>query len=244
MKKYLLPLMVCAAMLVPSGISAEPRGKNNNNYHRGSSKVENSSSRPGGSNRPGGNSSNRPGGGKDHNTNHDRDHNKGNGKDHGKDHNKRPNGNGWGNSVTRPGGNSHRPTTPPPPPAHRPGYGWGGSVKAPGHRINHNPYYDLSYMIHRGVNGGRYDQVWMVGPGQYAVRYYRNGIYYMQYLWPETGRYGTPFRIVMSAPGEWYAYDNRNQWYYEDGNSLRISLNGTSLSPWTVIPSINLNFNF
>ena len=98
-------------------------------------------------------------------------------------------------------------------------------------------------MIRHAVGPGRYMNVWLVEPNVYAVRFLHNGYYYMQYLYPLTGTYGTPFRIVMDGPDEWYAYGHYNQRYYNEGNSLRISLNGSPLSPWTLIPSIELNLD-
>ncbi len=245
MKKILLPILLSAAMMLPLSVSAQ----SNSNYHRGgkTGQTTSSSARPGGgNNRPGGNNfGSRPGNNKNDKKGHD--------KGHGNNHN----GGSWnGNSNHRPGGNHNNPPMKPVTPPHHPGgkpgkpgkpapgWGHGSSVHAPGHayRPHHHPP-RLGYMVNHAIRGGRYDNVWLVAPGQYAVRYYLNGYYYMQYIWPETGRYGTPFRIVMSAPGEWYAYDNRNQWYYDDGASLRISLNGSPLTPWTLIPSVELNIN-
>ena len=244
MKKYILPIILSTFLVLPFNLSSQTR----TNYHRGQNKTEKTTgnNRPGGSGRPGNGptGNNRPG-----NNKNDK---KGNDKGQGNHHN----GGYWsGNSGNRPGGNHNNPPMKPGNPHHRPGgtpgkpgnnrpgWGHGSSVTPPGvgsHR-HHPPR--LGYMVNHAIRGGRYDNVWMVAPGQYAVRFYRNGCYYMQYIWPETGRYGTPFRVIMSAPGEWYAYGNRNQWYYEDGNSLRISLNGSYLSPWTLIPSIELNIN-
>lgn len=264
MKRYFLNIFLSSVMLLPLGFSAEARTNNNSNYHRTTTERGSSNSRPGGNsnsrpngngnmngrpggnnNRPGGNvnNNNRPGGNKD-NFN----------KDHG---NKHDNDRWGGNSHNRPGGSMNKPNTPPPGPAnrpgtpppgpkpgHHPGWGWNGSsAHAPGY-VPRPPHPHLGNMVNYAIRGGRYDNVWMVAPGQYAVRFYRNGYYYMQYLWPETRRYGTPFRIVLSSPGQWYAYDNCNQWFYDDGNSLRISLNGSPMNPWTLIPSVELNINF
>ena len=213
-------------LLVPSAMSAGSR--DNSNYHRTTTERGNSNSRPGGShgnsNHPGGSSNHRPGSHKpDNKPNHKPDY--------------KPNHKPGHNNYYKPGHNNH----------YKPGHnhGWGGSsVNAPGYgsRHHHNPY--LGNMVNYAIRGGRYDNVWMVAPGQYAVRFYRNGYYYIQYLWPEIGRYGTPFRVVLSSPGQWYAYDNCNQWFYDDGNSLRISLNGTPMNPWTAVPSVELNINF
>ncbi|MDE6682538.1 MAG: hypothetical protein K2J87_03840 [Muribaculaceae bacterium] len=241
MKKYILPILLSSLLLLPLSVSAESRS----NYHRGQNTERSSGgNHRGEGNRPGNNrgGSTRPG--------HNKHDKKGYDKGHGNNHN---NGNHWnGNSNHRPGG-GHNPAVKPGKPNHRPGnkpghhgpsWGHGSSVNAPGHSYRpHHHHPKLGYMVNHAIRGGRYDNVWLVSPGQYAVRFFRNGYYYMQYIWPEMGRYGTPFRIVMSAPGQWYAYDNRNQWYYDDGNSLRISLNGSYLNPWTLVPSIELNIN-
>jgi len=137
-------------------------------------------------------------------------------------------------SSKRPGGFRQAPPPPPRPVGNyrgpRPGYGY-----------VHHP--SLKRMIRHAVRNGRYMNVWMVEPNVYAVRFLRNGYYYLQYLYPLSGTYGNPFRIVMDAPDEWYAYGNSAQRYYDDGSSLRISLNGSPLSPWTLIPSIELNLD-
>lgn len=249
--------MLAASLLMPITMSAEPRGNQNNrsnterttNNHRQSG----STGRPGGGNhnRPNNNGQGRPGG----NNNNGHPNNNGNGnrpgsnmndkKGHDKNHGNYRHNNG--NSHNRPGGPAYRPNTPPPPPprpgGHGPGWRPGSSAMAPGNHRPHNHPPRLGYMVNHAMRGGRYDNVWMVAPGQYAVRYMLNGLWYMQYIWPETGVYGTPFRVVMASPGEWYAYGNRNQWYYDDGASLRISLNGTPQNPWTLVPSIELNIN-
>lgn len=250
MKKIILPILLSAFLMVPFNMSGESRS----NYHRGQNKTERTSggSHQGGAARPGNSGNHRPG---NNNGNNNRPGNKNDKKGydqgHGNNHN---NGNHWnGNSNHRPGGNHGNSAVKPGKPNHHPGNkpghngsSWrpGNSVNAPGHyyRPHHHPP-KLGYMVNHAIRGGRYDNVWMVGPGQYAVRFFRNGRHYMQYIWPETGRYGTPFRVVMAAPGQWYAYDNCNQWYYDDGNSLRISLNGSYLTPWTLVPSIELNIN-
>lgn len=253
MKKYILPIMLAASLLMPVTMSAEPRGNNNNrsntertttNHHRQSG----STGRPGGNSntgRPTNNGQSRPGGNNNLNSNRP-GNNKNDKKGHDKNQgNYRPN-NG-GNSHNRPGRPAHRPNTAPPahsrPGGHGPGWRPGSSAVAPGNNRPHNHPPRLGYMVNHAMRGGRYDNVWMVAPGQYAVRYMLNGLWYMQYIWPETGVYGTPFRVVMNAPGQWYAYGNRNQWYYDDGPSLRISLNGTPQTPWTLVPSIELNIN-
>lgn len=256
MKKYILPIFLSAVMMLPLGVSAQSR---NSNYHRGGKTTEKTTgnARPGGNSRPGNNFSgnNRPGNNKDDKRGHDKGHgNHNNGYNHNNgNHNGNNHGNWNGNSNNRPGGSHNNPPMKPATPPHHPGghpghqspaWGPGSSVHAPGHSYRpHHHHPQLGYMVNHAIRGGRYDNVWMVGPGQYAVRFYRNGCYYMQYIWPETGRYGNPFRIIMAGPGEWYAYNNRNQWYYDDGATLRISLNGSPLNPWTLVPSVELNIN-
>lgn len=248
MKKHFLTIILCSAMLFPMGIYAQ-----SNNNHRHQTTTSTSSSRPGGNsgnnnNRPGGTTNNRPGGTTNNrpggNTNHRPGGNPGNSNTRpgnwkpGNDHGYRPGGNNGrpGNSALPPGGQYRRPGVP-----NRWTPSRGHSAPAPGPVYHHPPR--LGNMVRHVVGPGRYDRVWMVAPGQYAVRFYNNGRYYMQYIWPDSGRYGTPFQIVMNAPGEWYAYGNPNQWYYDDGNVLRISINGGYLSPWTLIPSVELNIN-
>ena len=235
MKKMILPIFLAALFLFPVTADADRKSGHNERprtEHRTSGHGNAGNNRGGNNNR---------GHKNDHRKN---DHDK---KGHNNKYNKHDNYKPGGNSQNRPGGNHHKPKGPKPGnnPVHRP-WGHGSSVSAPGHHAGyanrHHPP-RLGPMVKHCVGRGRYDHVWMVGPGQYAVRFFRNGHYYMQYIWPETGRYGSPFRIVMASPGEWYAYNNRNQWYYEDGNSLRISLNGSPLSPWTLIPSVELNIN-
>lgn len=227
MKRIFIPLLVGLSLLLPLTSNAGER-----NDHRRSDRTESSAGRPGSGKGNKGNSHKGDNNNKGNNNNHDK-----NGNNHkwNGNTNKHP----GGNNGYRPGNNNHRP-------------GHGSSVTAPGGNRRPVPVYNyrpghhhknLGKMVKKCIHGGRYDNVWLVGPGQYAVRYYRNGIYYMQYIWPETGRYGRPFRIIKRRPGEWYAYDNRNQLYYEDGNTLRISLNGSPLNPWTLIPSVELNIN-
>ncbi|MDE7413810.1 MAG: hypothetical protein K2N05_08520 [Muribaculaceae bacterium] len=247
MKKRFLTIILFSAMLLPLGISAQSNGNN----HRNQNTERTSSSRPGGNgnhgnpgnfnggNRPGGNN-NRPGNNNNRPGNNG-NHRPGNGKP-GNDHGYRPGGNHGhhGNSALPPGGNYRRPGVP-----NRWTPSRGHSVPAPGHMgrpVYHHPP-RLGSMVRHVVGPGRYDRVWLVAPGQYAVRFFNNGRYYMQYIWPESGRYGNPFQIVMNAPGEWYAYGNPNQWYYDDGDVLRISVNGGFVSPWTLIPSVEININ-
>ena len=258
MKKYIYTIMLAASLLLPLSMSAEPRG--NNNRSTQSERTSNSHRHSGNNGRPGNNGNNqgRPGnnGVGNHHGNNNSGHNNrpGNNKNDKRGHDKNQGNHGhnkhdhdkWGgNSHNRPGGPGHGSHKPPVKPGHHSGPAWrpGSSAAAPGFGRPHHHHPKLGYMVNHAIRGGRYDNVWMVAPGQYAVRYFRNGYYYMQYIWPETGRYGSPFRIVMSGPGQWYAYGNPNQWYYDDGATLRISLNGSPMDPWTLIPAIELNIN-
>ncbi|MDE6537944.1 MAG: hypothetical protein K2M13_07925 [Muribaculaceae bacterium] len=246
MKRIFMPLVVGLSLLLPLTSNAGER-----NDHRHSDRTESSAGRPGSGKGNNGNSHKGDNNKNKWNNNKHNNHDK-NGNNHkwNGNANKHPGGNNGyrpgGNTHHRPGNGNYRPGNN----NHRPGHG--SSVTAPGGNRRPVPVYNyrpghhhknLGKMVKKCIHGGRYDNVWLVGPGQYAVRYYRNGIYYMQYIWPETGRYGTPFRIIKRGPGEWYAYDNRNQLYYEDDNTLRISLNGSALNPWTLIPSVELNIN-
>ena len=252
MKKFILPLMIAASLLLPFNASADQRGNNNRNRTErttNSHRQSNSSSRPGNNSKPAnnnnrpGNNNNRPG--NNNNRPGNNNHRPGNNNNRPVtppskpgNPNHRP-----GNSVSKPGSPNHHPGGPAVNPGHHsPAWRPGSSALAPGHGARpHHP--KLGYMVNHAIRGGRYDRVWMVAPGQYAVRFFRNGNYYMQYIWPEYGRYGDPFRIISGGPGRWYMYGNPNQIYYDDGNSLRISLNGSYMDPWTLIPSIELNIN-
>lgn len=108
-----------------------------------------------------------------------------------------------------------RPTPPPPPPPPR--------HHVPRH-YNHAYYYpggysvheNLGYMISRVVGGGRDFNVWQVDEGTYVVRFRKGRKLYTQYLYPYEGRYG---------------------------KRSSVSLNWAPQSPWSLIPSIHLNFN-
>ena len=99
-------------------------------------------------------------------------------------------------------------------------------------------------MIYKAVGRGKYRNVWMVSPGVYVVSYILGPTTYYQYLYPERGYYGNPIQMVYNEPGGWYAYNDDSRYFYEDGNVLRISLNGVPQAPWALVPSINLNLRF
>lgn len=126
----------------------------------------------------------------------------------------------------RPGhGGSHRPSHYSKPPRH------------------HRYHPAMRDMVRHAARGGRNVVVWQVGPDTYMVRYLKGGHYYMRELYASSGRYGSPFRVVMDGPGRWYRHGNPRHYYREDGSSLRVFLNGTPQNPWTLIPSIELNLS-
>ena len=104
-----------------------------------------------------------------------------------------------------------------PAPGHRP-------APAPVHRPPHRPHHyvpappppGLGPMVSHATRGCRDVAVWQVDHDTYVVKYRRGKKYYTQYLYPYAGRYGD--------------------------RSL-ISVNWQPLSPWTLIPPIQLNIN-
>lgn len=74
----------------------------------------------------------------------------------------------------------------------------------------------LGPMVSHATRGCRDVAVWQVDHDTYVVKYRRGKKYYTQYLYPYAGRYGD--------------------------RSL-ISVNWQPLSPWTLIPPIQLNIN-
>ncbi len=69
-------------------------------------------------------------------------------------------------------------------------------------------------MVRYASRGGRDVSVWQVSDDTYMVRYFLNGRWYTQYIYPYAGRYG---------------------------NRSLISINWTPNSMWLPIPSININ---
>ncbi len=187
----------------------------------------------GNNHRPGnkGNSSgnkNHNGAGNKHNGFGNKNHNGGNknhfgnDKKHDKHHNdKHHNDKHFG----KPGNNvkpahpapAHRPgkPVPPPPPAPvmRPGT---GAAFHPGPAMPPPPPPRLPHMVRYATRGCHDVAVWQVSPDTYLVKYRRGGRWYTQYVYPYAERYGAP---------------------------TLISVNWQPLSPWTLIPSVQLNIN-
>lgn len=135
------------------------------------------------------------------------------GKKSGKDY--RP---GKGHSLPAPGHNASRPA---PAPVHRPVSGGHHTPPPPppgAHR--HSPIPPppprLSSMVSHATRGCRDVAVWQVNPDTYIVKYRKGRRYYTQYLYPYSGRYG---------------------------DCSLITVNWQPLSPWTLIPPIQLNIN-
>lgn len=132
----------------------------------------------------------------------------------------------------RPGGNNHY---------HKPGRPGGAAY--PGYkpyRPNPQHYPNLRKLMRGVIGNGRLINVWQFAPNAYIARYYLNGRYWMQRFYPTVGRYDTPFVVYQNGDG-WY--DDYNYQYYDEGNSLRVFLNGVAQSPWTLLPSFQLNIN-
>lgn len=60
------------------------------------------------------------------------------------------------------------------------------------HHKAHRPHYSkqLERMVRYACRGGRDINVWEISPGIYMVKYFLNGHYYTQRLYPGSGRYG------------------------------------------------------
>lgn len=74
----------------------------------------------------------------------------------------------------------------------------------------------LGHMVRYATNGCHDVAVWQVDPYTYIVKYRKGRRYYTRMLYPYADRYGEPNTI---------------------------SVNWQPLSPWNLIPSINLNIN-
>lgn len=74
----------------------------------------------------------------------------------------------------------------------------------------------LKHMVHHATRGCHDVDVWQVNHDTYIVKYRKGRRYYTQYLYPYSERYG---------------------------NINLISLNWQPLSPWNLIPRIQLNIN-
>lgn len=168
-----------------------------------------------------------------------RPHDNGNHRPNNPGHNVRP-------GVPAPGFGNHKPAPQPPRPAYNHSRPHPGAHMKPIHFHNKGYRYTnvLRNMIYHTVRGARYRNVWMVSPGVYVVSYIQGPYTFYRYLYPETGSYGAPIRLVYDEPGVWYDYGNNNRYFYEDGNVLRISLNGVPQTPWSLVPSVDLNLHF
>lgn len=87
------------------------------------------------------------------------------------------------------------------------------------HYKHHSKHYSkkLKKMIKYACRGGRDIDVWEISPDVYVVRYYLNGHYYSQRLYPGSGRYGA--RGIVNV-----------NWAPSPG--------------WSLLPSININIPF
>lgn len=106
-----------------------------------------------------------------------------------------------------------------------PGYGMRNpaprhvSHYAPAPRRHHHgpvPPPRLSHMVKYATRGCRDVAVWQINPDTYIVKYRRGNRYYTQYLYPYEEMYG---------------------------DCSLITVNWQPLSPWTLIPPIQLNIN-
>lgn len=121
---------------------------------------------------------------------------------------------GKGHSLPAPGHNASRPVR-------APGYHHvGGSHHTPPPPCRHHhtpaPPPHLSRMVRHATRGCRDVAVWQVNHDTYIVKYRKGRRYYTQYLYPYSGRYG---------------------------DCSLITVNWQPLSPWTLIPPIQLNIN-
>lgn len=83
-----------------------------------------------------------------------------------------------------------------------------------GRHYGHSYSKQLERMVRYAARGARDVDVWEISPDVYMVRYYLNGHYYAQRLYPSSGRYG--------ARG-------------------LINVNWAPSPGWSLLPSININ---
>lgn len=195
------------------GNGGNPSGNKN---HNGSG---NKNHNAGGKNHNGGNK-NHFGNDKKHDNKHHNDKHFGKPGNHGHPGNQGKPGNqgrpGGGHNAYRPGnGHHHGAPVPPPPPAPvmRPGAGAGFH---PGPAMPPPPPPRLPHMVNYATRGCHDVAVWQVDAVTFLVKYRRGGRWYTRYVYPYAEEYGAP---------------------------TLISVNWQPMSPWTLIPPIQLNIN-
>lgn len=114
----------------------------------------------------------------------------------------------------RPGGHHNSRPVPPPPPAPVMRPGFGAAYN-PGPALPPPPP-RLPHMVNFATRGCQDVAVWQVSPDTYIVKYRKGPHWYTRYVYPYADQYGAP---------------------------TLISVNWQPLSPWTLIPPIQLNIN-
>lgn len=109
------------------------------------------------------------------------------------------------------------------------------------HHNNHHPDAHFNKMVRHAIGGGKNAVVWQIGPFEYIVKFKKGKNHYMRRFYTNTGQYGPVSRIVIAGPDEWYLAFDRNRRYRSNGSHLNVYVNGTPLSPWTLIPDIDIN---
>lgn len=107
-----------------------------------------------------------------------------------------------------------------------------------GHKDNFNK------MLRHAVGGGKGAVVWQVGPFEYIVKYKKGKNHYMRRFYTNTGKYGPVSRIILAGPNEWYLASDRNRRYRSNGSILNVFVNGKPLSPWSLVPDVDINISF
>lgn len=111
----------------------------------------------------------------------------------------------------------------------------------PPHNNNHHSGAHFNKMVRHAIGGGNNAVVWQIGPFEYIVKFKKGKNHYMRRFYTNTGQYGPVSRIVIAGPDEWYLAADRNRRYRSNGSHLNVYVNGTPLSPWTLIPDIDIN---
>lgn len=210
------------------GNGGNPSGNKNHNGSGNKNHNAGNKNHNGGNKNNGFGNKNHNGGSKNHFGNDKKHDNKHNDKHFGKPGNQghpgnqgRPGNQGHGNQG-RPGGGhdnfrpgGHKPGAPVPPPAPvmRPG---AGAAFHPGPAMPPPPPPRLPHMVNYATRGCHDVAVWQVDAETFLVKYRRGGRWYTRYVYPYAEEYGAP---------------------------TLISVNWQPLSPWTLIPPIQLNIN-